>query len=178
MSELYSKLEQIADILKVNRHAKLWPKAPNSLSRRINEVKTNLREIGIVIDNSGVRDSKTKVKTIEIRKIPSLSSISLPDKNQAQITGDISDDTNHKLTTISSNDKIISLPKTPQNYAQNDTGNDSHDGNDTLHALWGNPSNYTHVPKVYNELKKGKTVFEVFRTGLGKQTEYHVKAIR
>ena len=32
-----------------------------------------------------------------------------------------------------------------------------------------------HVPKIYNELKKGKTVLEVFRTGLAKQTEYHVK---
>jgi len=30
-----------------------------------------------------------------------------------------------------------------------------------------------------NELKKkGKTVLEIFRTGLGKQTEYHVKAVR
>ena len=35
-----------------------------------------------------------------------------------------------------------------------------------------------HVPKIYNELKKGKTVLEIFRTGLGKQTEYHVKSIR
>jgi hypothetical protein len=35
-----------------------------------------------------------------------------------------------------------------------------------------------HVPKIYSELKKGKTVLEIFRTGLGKQTEYHVKAIR
>ena len=34
-----------------------------------------------------------------------------------------------------------------------------------------------HVRKIYNELMKGKTVLEVFRTGLGKQTEYHVKAI-
>ena len=34
-----------------------------------------------------------------------------------------------------------------------------------------------HVPKIYNELKKGKRVLEI-RTGLGKQTEYHVKAIR
>jgi hypothetical protein len=32
-----------------------------------------------------------------------------------------------------------------------------------------------HAPKLYNELKKGKTVLEVFRTGLAKQTEYHVK---
>ena len=35
-----------------------------------------------------------------------------------------------------------------------------------------------HVPKIYNELKKGKTVLEIFRTGQGKQTEYHVKAVR
>jgi hypothetical protein len=35
-----------------------------------------------------------------------------------------------------------------------------------------------HVPKIYSELKKGKTVLEIFRTGQGKQTEYHVKAIR
>lgn len=35
-----------------------------------------------------------------------------------------------------------------------------------------------HVAKIYNELKKGKTALEIFRTGQGKQTEYHVKAIR
>jgi hypothetical protein len=35
-----------------------------------------------------------------------------------------------------------------------------------------------HVPKIYSEIKKGKTVLGVFRTGLGKQTEYHVKAVR
>jgi hypothetical protein len=69
MSELLTELEQAADILKINRRSKSWPKAPNSLSRRIKEVKTNLREIGIVIDNSSPRDSKTKVKTIEIRKV-------------------------------------------------------------------------------------------------------------
>jgi hypothetical protein len=35
-----------------------------------------------------------------------------------------------------------------------------------------------HVPKIYDELKKGKTVLEIFRTGQGKQTGYHVKAVR
>jgi hypothetical protein len=34
-----------------------------------------------------------------------------------------------------------------------------------------------HVPKIYDELKKGKTVLEIFRTGQGKQTGYHVKAV-
>jgi hypothetical protein len=35
-----------------------------------------------------------------------------------------------------------------------------------------------HVPRIYNELKKDNTVLGIFRTGLGKQTEYHVKAVR
>ena len=35
-----------------------------------------------------------------------------------------------------------------------------------------------HVQKTYNELKKCKTVIWIFRTGLGKQIEYHAKAIR
>jgi hypothetical protein len=29
-----------------------------------------------------------------------------------------------------------------------------------------------------HELKKGKMMLEIFRTGLGKQIEYHVKATR
>jgi len=28
-----------------------------------------------------------------------------------------------------------------------------------------------HVPKIYNELKKGKTVLEIFRTGLRKNKQ-------
>src|ERR671930_1274947 len=35
-----------------------------------------------------------------------------------------------------------------------------------------------HAAKIYNELKKGNIVLEIFRTGQEKQTEYHVKAIR
>lgn len=31
----------------------------------------------------------------------------------------------------------VSLPKNPQDHAQNDMGNDSDDGNDTLHTLQG-----------------------------------------
>jgi hypothetical protein len=144
MSELLAKLEQVADILKINRRSKSWPKAPNSLSRRINEIKTNLREIGIVIDNSGARDSKTKVKTVEIRKVSLIPLPSLPGENRAQIAGDIGNDIDSKGTIISSEDKI-SLPKTPKNHAQNDTGNDSDDGNDILHTLQGQYSDYPPI---------------------------------
>jgi hypothetical protein len=35
-----------------------------------------------------------------------------------------------------------------------------------------------HVIKIYNELKKGKTVLEIYRSGTGKETSYIPKGIR
>jgi hypothetical protein len=35
-----------------------------------------------------------------------------------------------------------------------------------------------HVAKIYNELKSGKTVLEIFRSGTGKDTKYIPKGIR
>jgi hypothetical protein len=128
----------------IKTYDKSWPKGPNILSRRINEVKTNLREVGIVIDNNSARDPKTKVKTIEICKVSLLALPSLPDQNHAQIAGDIGNDIDEKGMIISSKDKI-SLPKTPKNHAQNDAGNDSDDGNDILHTLQVPPSDYPTI---------------------------------
>jgi hypothetical protein len=36
----------------------------------------------------------------------------------------------------------------------------------------------THVSKIYDELKKGKTVLEISRLGSGKDTRYFVKSVR
>lgn len=46
-SELLRELEHVADEEKIDRKQKLWPRAPNWLARRLNEVETNLREDGI-----------------------------------------------------------------------------------------------------------------------------------
>lgn len=35
-----------------------------------------------------------------------------------------------------------------------------------------------HVPNIYNELKKGATILELYRSGVGKETRYIVKPIR
>src|SRR5690348_11660033 len=35
-----------------------------------------------------------------------------------------------------------------------------------------------HVLRIYNELKKGYTVLEIFRTGTGKDTQYLPKGVR
>ena len=52
ISNLFEPLTEIAENnLKINiKNGKLWPQAPNSLSRKINEIKANLREIGIVVE--------------------------------------------------------------------------------------------------------------------------------
>jgi hypothetical protein len=66
-TELHNKLE-VAESLKIKtKNDRLWPSAPNSLSRKLNEVKTNLREIGIIIERPV--DTTTNTRLIEIRKI-------------------------------------------------------------------------------------------------------------
>jgi hypothetical protein len=72
-SELYAKLESIAEELKINIKPKYWPKAPNALSRRLNEIIPSLKEIGIQVDTS--EDDK-KRKIIIITKISTISTIS------------------------------------------------------------------------------------------------------
>jgi hypothetical protein len=66
-TELLNELE-VAESLKIKtKNNRLWPSAPNSLSRRLNEVKTNLREVGITIKRPV--DTITNTRLIEIRKI-------------------------------------------------------------------------------------------------------------
>jgi hypothetical protein len=50
-------------------------------------------------------------------------------KSSAQIAGDIGNDIGGKEALVSSEDKV-SLPKIPKDDAQDDTSNDSDDGND------------------------------------------------
>ena len=71
-TELYLELNDIAEKkLKINiQKIQSWPKSPNQLSRRLNEVKTNLREKGIEIER--YKDEKGNRK-IKIRKVSSIS---------------------------------------------------------------------------------------------------------
>jgi hypothetical protein len=115
-------LEQAATEIKINLNSKGWPKGANVLSGRLDEVKTNLREIGIVIDKEAAKDPKTRTKTILIQNVKlckqSFESLEpFAGKNQAQIT--------------SEND---------QNHAQNMAPSDANDANDTLHTFQQEPS--------------------------------------
>jgi hypothetical protein len=89
-TELLAILEDVATQYRINIHDKLWPKTPNWLSRRINEVKTNLREKGITIEKKTSDNSnkeliirKTQENT-EKCKVSILSYISTANENHAQ----------------------------------------------------------------------------------------------
>lgn len=107
----------------------MWPKAPNILSRRLNEITTNLREVGIIIERQ--KDSSTNTILIEIRKISPECPVSPEDPNQAQLhlenPGDIRRDNN----SISPD---ISPAANSQNQEQNRSSGDPGYTGDIIHT--------------------------------------------
>ena len=101
-----------------------WPKSPNYLSRRLNEVKTNLREKGIVIERH--KDEKDN-RLIKIRKVSSIPSYRLEYENQAQNDSKTVDDTLDDTKSISSENK-------KENQAQKTDIRRYDDTDDTLQA--------------------------------------------
>ena len=67
-TELFSALEVVAQELKINTaRNENWPKAPHILIRRLNEIKTNLRQVRVTIERPNAPDSHTRL--VEIRKV-------------------------------------------------------------------------------------------------------------
>lgn len=70
VSDLLDKLENIAAREKIDTRTKEWPKAPHALSRRIREIKSNLKACGIEVeirhkgDYKGATVQKLDAKTI------------------------------------------------------------------------------------------------------------------
>ncbi|MGA8081048.1 MAG: hypothetical protein WB988_04235, partial [Candidatus Nitrosopolaris sp.] len=125
-TELLADMETLAATMKVNTKSRAWPKGPNILIRRLNEVKATLEEVKIFITRG--LDNKSKVKTVEIRKRPLLSLPSLQDEERAQITSDPGNDTGNDTVTPAK----ASLPKEGQNRAQIGDCYGSNGSNDTL----------------------------------------------
>jgi hypothetical protein len=128
---LLSDLEYCAEQLKVNIHTKAWPKSANSLSRKLKEIRINLRQIGIEIEF----DHDGKQRIIKVCKISLIPLIPLVEQNQArnkpQGTNDINDTPNDASE--------ISLVKYDVYHAQNQRSNDTNDTNDILHDINGEP---------------------------------------
>ncbi len=88
--------------LKINiQKIKNWPKSPNQLSQKLNEIKTNLREKGVVIER--YKDEKGTRK-IKIRKVSSISPYRQKLENQAHNLDNFFDDTLGDTKKVSSNE--------------------------------------------------------------------------
>jgi hypothetical protein len=97
-TELLQTLNKIAQTYKVDTDSKLWPKAANSLTRRLKHILSNLRKglgIHVIIGrNTGSADKgKKNTSTVKIEKISPLLPLSPPgqnhDQNQVKSGGDI-----------------------------------------------------------------------------------------
>ncbi len=138
MTQLLEELNTVASNLHINTtfQNRSWPKAPNSLSRRINEVKANLREVGIIIEK-GFTDQTKRSKVVKIWRISSEpsepSNGSAAGQNQAQISSDISsyisDDIIKNADDIPFDNNEIPSDDNAENYAQ--ISSDTKDSNDT-----------------------------------------------
>ena len=91
-TDLSLELTEIAETkLKINiQKIKSWPKSPNQLSRKLNEIKTNLREKGIEITRERVKKGN---RLLKIRKVSSISPYRQELGNQAQNPNKSLDDT-------------------------------------------------------------------------------------
>ena len=155
-TELLNELEQIAEeILKIKtKNNRSWPAAPNSLSRRLNEVKTNLRQIGIIIERPV--DSRTNTRKIEIRKISPESPVPLEDPNQARFELENPGDMTGDISTINKISPDISPEDKGQNHAQKDKSGDSGYTGDIIPTLQSSTTstqknqNHTNVITVMN----------------------------
>jgi hypothetical protein len=142
-AELLDRLELIAQTHKINTNHKLWPKEVRWLTRRLNQIRSNLLEglgIDITIDRvTSTEDQKKKnTSIIKIRKITPLIPLTPPVQNYAQIL-------RKKVETSLVMERNDSTPvndstKVAEIYAQNREGGDSGESGDIFSIEGSNRS--------------------------------------
>jgi hypothetical protein len=70
--DLLKELEAIAKASGIQTKSKIWPKEPNILTRRLNELKVNLSELGFAI-KTGIHTDEGNL--LRVGKIPSVASV-------------------------------------------------------------------------------------------------------
>jgi hypothetical protein len=115
-SELLRKLEEEAEAQKIDIRDKLWPKSPVWMTRRLNEVVTNLADVGVLVeDNRAAKNRK-----ISLRR----------DMGDTVITvTTVTDTEKQRVTNDSSSDSIPEAAVLPASRNHNENKGD--DGNDT-----------------------------------------------
>jgi DNA polymerase, archaea type len=118
-SKVLEKLNKVAQTYGIDTSSKLWPKAANSLTKRLRPILSNLREglgIHVVITRNTTGKNKN-ISTIRISKEPPPSPPSPPGQNQAQNEDKISGGSLDSGVATSTSQQI-SPPETAKIHAQ------------------------------------------------------------
>jgi hypothetical protein len=184
-SEIYEKLNKIAQAYKIDTANNSWPKATNSLTKRLRSILSNLREglgINVVIarQTTGSDNKKKNTSIIRIEKKPPLPPPSPPDQNYAQneerISGGISDGGD---TTSTGQQKPP--PETSQNHAQKTESGGSGDSGGFIPTLEGRadintsplPDRYVAFDFEWSSTKQQSTPSTLESTNINIQTQIH-----
>jgi hypothetical protein len=178
--EILEVLEAFAQTVKINTDNKLWPKSPNALSRRLNQIRSNLLEglgIEVTINRTTTTKDKNKVNTatIEIRKISPVSPISPVKQNHEENSDKTTGDISGTGDIISPADKIPPV-ENGQNHAQKPAAGDTGGIGDILHTP-GMGFEQKQVDK--NTMKREASIYNCyyctsFKTDIQKNYEKHV----
>jgi hypothetical protein len=114
-TRLLEELNTIAEnTLKINiKNHSSWIKSSNQLSRRLNEIKTNLREKGIVIERQKDNAGNKIIKICKVSPEPSYRQEAI---DQAQVSKKIFDDTKQTI------DQVSPKPDSENQAQKNDNG--------------------------------------------------------
>ena len=129
-TDLLSELESYALEFKINTKSKFWVKSANSLSHRLNQIRTNMRDLDIEITYT--KDVKTRVKIWKINrtvKYRSDRSDRSEGENRAQ---NVLESANYVSNDHSDVNKR-SFRDNSQNHAQNQGTERLNDVNDVTH---------------------------------------------
>jgi len=65
----------LADTSGINKYEKIWPRTPNQMTRRLNELKVTLEELGIMYENNHVEGGSNIVIKLIRSDVNNVSSV-------------------------------------------------------------------------------------------------------
>jgi hypothetical protein len=144
-SQFLDELNTIAIKDKININAKGWPKAANSLTKRLKTILSNIREglgfeISIARDTTG--DNKG-VSSVKVWKIPSPSSPSSLKQNQARNQGENGEDI-PSSEGMYPHQTDISSPENSENRAQSE-GSEGSEGSEDIFRTKGGDLSFQYT---------------------------------
>jgi hypothetical protein len=184
-SKVLENLNKISQAYNIDTTNKDWPKAANSLTKRLRPLLSNLRDglgIHIALGRTTTGSNKNKnISIIRIWKESPPSPLSPPSDQNHGKNGGGSLDSGDTTST----EHHISPLQIRQNHAQKLESGDSGGSGGFVSPLSRgevvNDSNNSHaLPDRYVafdfEEREGQTLLKIQRFGLGKDTRYHISA--